>query len=315
MEKRSYLLHALSPLHAGTGQAADVIDLPIARMKGTGIPIVPGSSVKGVLRDWFDGGRLAEGPHRAVFGPATHEDPATHAGALMVHDARLLALPVRSFRGTFAWVSSPLLLELARRDLGDATLPLVKILDERCVVLPAGNDLAPSLCVDSEIANGYPDVLKDPARAKAAKAYLDDLDLPVKDREKLSTAVGQWAKYIGERVYPEDSATFTRRFLLVDDETMTFFWETGTQVDTRVRLNSETRTVAKGALWAEESLPPETLLLGLASADKSRRDGQDLKPADVLNAALGAEHTLQFGGKATVGRGLCRLIPVVAGGA
>lgn len=299
MEKRSYLLHALSPLHAGTGQAADVIDLPIARMKGTGIPIVPGSSVKGVLRDWFDGGRLAKEPHRAVFGPATDEGASEHAGALMVHDARLLALPVRSFRGTFAWVSSPLLLELARRDLGDATLPLLKILDERCVVLPAGNELASSLCVEP----------------KGTKAYLEDLDLPVKNPENLATAVGQWAKYIGERVYPEDSATFTRRFLLVDDETMTFFWETGTQVDTRVRLNPETRTVAKGALWAEESLPPETLLLGLASADKSRRDGQALNPADVLNAALGAEHTLQFGGKATVGRGLCRLIPVAAGGA
>ena len=51
MESKAYVLHALSPLHAGTGHAADVIDLPIARMKATGIPIVLGSSVKGVLRD------------------------------------------------------------------------------------------------------------------------------------------------------------------------------------------------------------------------------------------------------------------------
>ncbi len=49
--KRAYILHALSPLHAGTGHSADVIDLPIARMKATGIPFVPGSSIKGTLRD------------------------------------------------------------------------------------------------------------------------------------------------------------------------------------------------------------------------------------------------------------------------
>ena len=47
----SFLLQAVSPLHAGTGQSADIIDLPIARMKSTGIPFVPGSSLKGVLRD------------------------------------------------------------------------------------------------------------------------------------------------------------------------------------------------------------------------------------------------------------------------
>jgi CRISPR/Cas system CMR subunit Cmr4 (Cas7 group RAMP superfamily) len=51
MITRPFLLHAFSPLHAGTGHAADVIDLPTARYKATGIPFVPGSSIKGVLRD------------------------------------------------------------------------------------------------------------------------------------------------------------------------------------------------------------------------------------------------------------------------
>lgn len=49
--QRAFLLHALSPLHAGTGHSADVIDLPIARMKATGIPIAPSSSIEGKLRD------------------------------------------------------------------------------------------------------------------------------------------------------------------------------------------------------------------------------------------------------------------------
>ncbi|HEU4636125.1 MAG TPA: type III-B CRISPR module RAMP protein Cmr4, partial [Edaphobacter sp.] len=119
MKTKPYLVHALSPLHAGTGHAADIIDLPTVRMKATGIPFVPGSTIKGVLREAY---RTNPSPRleaeEAIFGPA--RNPEAHAGALVVGDARLLALPVRSFKGTFAWVTSPLLLTLAERDLDAA---------------------------------------------------------------------------------------------------------------------------------------------------------------------------------------------------
>src|SRR3954469_1370151 len=98
MKMRPFLVHALSPLHAGTGHAAGVIDLPTARMKATGIPFVPGSSIKGVLRELRRVGDAGE-KTEAVFGPSS--DPGAHAGALTVGDSRLLALPVRTFLGTF----------------------------------------------------------------------------------------------------------------------------------------------------------------------------------------------------------------------
>ncbi|WNZ62075.1 type III-B CRISPR module-associated Cmr3 family protein [Myxococcus sp. MxC21-1] len=72
MESRPYLLHALSPLHVGTGQSVGVIDLPLARLKATGIPFVPGSSLKGVLRELRrprEETGDARGLHDAVFGP------------------------------------------------------------------------------------------------------------------------------------------------------------------------------------------------------------------------------------------------------
>jgi len=50
MQPILYHLHALSPLHCGIGQAAGVVDLPIARSRATKLPIVPGSSLRGVLR-------------------------------------------------------------------------------------------------------------------------------------------------------------------------------------------------------------------------------------------------------------------------
>lgn len=279
MKTRPFLLHALSPLHAGTGHAADVIDLPTARMKATGIPFVPGSSVKGVLRDARRGADRDK--TEAVFGPS--DDPAAHAGALVVGDARLLALPVRSFRGTFTWTTSPLLLVLAKRDLGD---------------------VAKSLKVP-EIPGRGARVTQQSGCVHNGRLYLEDLDLPAQEAQEVTA----WAKLLAPLASPGEDI-LTKRFAVVDDDTMTFLWETATQVDARVRLDERTRTVAPGALWLEESLPPETLLVGLLAADRSRRNGVAMTPGDVLGFALPKEEVLQLGGKASTGRGRCRFVPL-----
>lgn len=282
MNTRPFLLHALSPLHAGTGHTPDIIDLPIARMKATGIPFLPGSSIKGVLRD----ARRSTDREKteAVFGPS--DDPAAHAGALVVGDARMLALPVRSFRGTFAWATSPLLLTLAKRDLGETSLAIPSI-NGRGARLTQGN-----ACVHTD------------------KLYLEDLDLLATE----SAEATAWAQRLAPLASPGDDI-FTKRFVIVDDDTMAFLWETATQVDAHVRLDEKTRTVAPGALWLEESLPPETLLIGLLGADRSRRRNVTMTPDEVLGFALPAEEVHQLGGKATTGRGRCRIAPFGLNGA
>jgi len=282
MKTRPFLLHALSPLHAGTGQAADIIDLPTARMKATGIPFLPGSSIKGVLRD----ARRASDHEKteAVFGPS--DDPSAHAGALVVGDARLLALPVRSFRGTFAWTTSPLLLTLAKRDLEEASVAVPSITG-------SGARLAQgSACIHQ------------------GRLFLEDLDLPATESNEATV----WAERLAPLASPGDDI-FTKRFAIVDDDTMAFLWETATQVDARVRLDEKTRTVAPGALWLEESLPPESLLIGLLAADRSRRRNVNMTPDDVLSFALPGEEVHQLGGKATIGRGRCRVVPFTRYGA
>jgi CRISPR-associated protein Cmr4 len=304
MESKAYLLHALSPLHAGTGHAADVIDLPIARMKATGIPIVPGSSVKGVLRD----ARKNKPPEKrnndnawdekvlATFGPDNNK-AEEHAGALVVADARLLALPVRSFKGTFAWVTSPLLLRLALRDLGKS--------EQECPI-PSLRPYTAQLAADDCVHQN--------------RLYLQDLDIDAQVSAGPNGAPAKWGALI-RRVAFAANDYFSMRFAIVDDETMSFLWDTATQLDQRVRIDEKTRTVATGALWLEESLPAETLLVGLMEADKSRRQKEavkDWKADQVLEFALpattpAAETILQFGGKASVGRGRCRLLPTATG--
>jgi len=286
-------VHALSPLHAGTGHAAELVDLPTARMRSTGIPILPGSSIKGVLRD----ARREEAGEdeaqqarvEAVFGPPPEKDPSAHAGALVVGDARLLALPVRSFRGTFVWATSPLLLALAARDLEaeGGSAPAVPAMGPgRGALVTEG-----SLCLHQ------------------GRLYLEDLDLPAQPSPKLA----EWAGLLAPLASP-GADILTQRLALVDDETMGFLCETATQVDARVRLDATTRTVATGALWLEESLPPETLLIGLLNAERSRRQGTEMTPEEVLDLGLPGEEVVQLGGKATTGHGRCRLVPIVSGG-
>src|SRR6266704_3678945 len=110
-------VHALSPLHAGTGQGVGVIDLPIAREKATGLPFLPGSSLKGPLRASLD--NLEQ--RRAIFGPETTEinSEDNYASSVQFSDQRLLLLPVRSLAGTFAWVTSPFVLRRLLRDMED----------------------------------------------------------------------------------------------------------------------------------------------------------------------------------------------------
>jgi CRISPR-associated protein Cmr4 len=307
MDSKAYLLHALSPLHVGTGQSVGVIDLPLMRMRATGIPFVPGSSLKGVLRELrrpaLEGGD-AGARHAAVFGPK-REKPGPDgdvagdfSGALVVGDARLLALPVRSFVGTFALVTSPLLLALAGRDLGglaggkDAP-PEVKPLRRR------GARVA-SL---QESVNVY---LR-PGGSGSHRVYLEDLDVELEQDGDPALAV--WARLLARALPEAERALLTRRLVLVDDETMSFLWETATQVDTRVSIDPKTGTAAKGQLWTEESLPAETLMVGVMGATRSLHPAHKLEAGEVLAEALSQEGTVvQLGGKATVGRGRCRLL-------
>jgi CRISPR-associated protein Cmr4 len=303
MESRAYLLQALSPLHVGTGQSVGVIDLPLMRMRSTGIPIIPGSSLKGVLRDASASDTVRTdavfGPRRAKNGPEGDE-PSEYAGALVVGDARLLALPVRSFVGTFALVTSPLLLTLARRDWGgrkgggEAPPPVPSLKKHRARVA----SLKSCVCLHQQ--------------ASGARVYLEDLDLEV-DAED-DAVLGAWAEALQRALPGDERELLARRLVLVDDETMSFLWETAMQVDTRVSIDPDTGTAAKGQLWTEESLPAETLLMGVMAASPSWSPKQAMAASAVLDAALGGQGTmLQLGGKATVGRGWCRLLSWTAG--
>lgn len=275
MNSRLTFIHALSPLHAGTGQGVGVIDLPIAREKATNLPYLPGSTLKGSLRDELGND---DGLRDKIFGPEKVDGDSAYSGSIVFTDQKLLCLPVRSLLGTFAWVTSPYILERFKRDCAE------------CPEVPTLGDLTKCIVVSGDVCK-----LK-----HGSQVILEDLDLAVGD----DAGADAWATSLAKRIFPNDETWqnfFRQRFCIVSDDVMNFLTETATEVIARNKLDDETKTTVKGALWYEESLPAETILSGLLV--QVRGDGGYIDEIAKLT-----ENTLQFGGSMTVGRGLCKMI-------
>lgn len=286
MQPHLYHLHALSALHCGTGQSVGIVDLPIARARATQLPIVPGSSLRGVLRAMIEGENPAVGA--TLFGPrAITGTEDIFAGALTLGDATLLLLPVRALAGILCYVTSPFVLNRYAQDLRRAGLTVP--------TLPA------------KPLTGQAKVTTGSLNRQDGKLILEDLDLSVEEDPGLTA----WATFIAQQVHPGDEASqadLRQRLALVPDDILAFLSETATEVRTRIAIDPTTGTVKRGALWYEENLPAEAVLWGIYTLEASRNH-QDPRTRAALSQALPASGALvQLGGKAGIGRGLCRLL-------
>lgn len=302
---RLLFVHALSPLHAGTGQGVGVIDLPIAREKATGLPFLPGSSLKGTLKGTLRSlcpEKYSEVICKSMFGPdnADIEANDSYASSVQVSDQRLLLLPIRSLAGTFAWVTSPYILRRFLRDSKDAqvktsvaTTPIVQSI-KQCL-LPSTD------------AKDRSKLLMD---ITSPMVYLEDLDLEAKS----DAVVKAWAEWFSLQIFPGDEEwqqMLKERFCVVHDDVFNFLINTATEITARIRMQEKSKTVETGGLWYEEALPTETILSGIVlatptQAAKKANEKLDIKEVfDILQGLTGT--TMQLGGKATIGRGMCRV--------
>ncbi len=293
MNARLLFTHALSPLHAGTGQGVGVIDLPIAREKATGIPYLPGSSVKGTLRDL-----CKDSLKEAVYGPDTNRADE-FAGAAQFADQRLLLLPIRSLAGTFAWVTSPYLLRRFLRDVHDANpsqpaLNAPTVGDKKCLVVKTGDGSQTATKLKVKVGVDY-------------RVVLEDLDLELTEDPLAS----EWAAALGKQIFEDVGwrRIFAERFCIVSDDVLSFLLDTATEITARIKLQEEAKAVQRGGLWYEEALPTETILYGLVLATPTgHHKNNGLDEAKIFGVVANSiETVVQLGGKATVGKGLCRL--------
>ncbi len=282
-ESAVLFIHALTGLHPGSGTALGVVDLPVQRERHTQWPVIPGSSLKGILRSTCHASDEDRDRVFAVFGPEP-TDADAHAGALSLTDARILAFPVRSLRGVFAWVTCAAVLTRLQRDLA-----LV-------AALPAFGPFPDVSSNQAACAPGSPLIVG------GDKLVLEEFEF---SRTADATEAAQWIA--SQSVADEGTRERIESHLVVlHDDDFTHFVRHATEVLARVGLDYATKTVKKGALFYEEFLPAETLFYALVFAEDSRRKEMSMNAGEVVRyIGENLPPVLQIGADETIGKGFC----------
>ncbi len=305
MKRHLLTLYTRTPLHVGSGTSVDVVDLPIMRERITGFPVIPASSLKGVLlqhaREHFEDGvhaRATSIPAEAkiLFGAADIEGEGTerkqvsNAGCVQIMEAKLLAFPVRSLAGCFAWLTCPAVLERFQRDTGRKFKVPQPGKDQ--AVVPGDSTL--TIPGQAQVVFEEYALVTLPGEGAKAKEVADVL--------KGVCADPLWVESVVKRV------------AVLNDENFQHFVTTCTEVVAHIKINPETRTVHGGALFNQENVPCEALFYSVLSVLPPRRDTGEKDPMKAL-AVANARLTellptqkptiLQIGGDETTGHGLC----------
>jgi CRISPR-associated protein Cmr4 len=262
------VLQVITPVHVGEGAAVGAVDLPVARERHTGWPIVPGSALKGAVR--VRAGGVAREPARIArtFGSEPGEDPIR--GEVSFGDATLLALAVRSLQGTFALLTSPLALARLSRWLPEPP-PIPEPGVERvCCADPARLTLP-----------------------KRDRVVLEDLTL-LPEGSDLHPWVERLRTWVGDEAPLEHLA-------LVHDDVFSLAARIWLPIRTRAAIDDD-GVVKTGHLFTTETLPPETLLV--TTVRGASREHEGLLPEAGELFSLGGQRTIGcgrvawYGGKA-----------------
>jgi CRISPR-associated protein Cmr4 len=284
MQTKILTIFTRTPLHVGAGSSVGAIDQPVIRERHTGFPVIPGSAIKGVLADlWLDElerdhegkikttcARPQKSNVRKLFG--SDDANAAAAGALLIGEAKVLAFPVRSAKGCFAWLVCPLTLKRFFRDTGKTIVAIPPFKNEG-VLLGADTGLV------------FPE----------KKAIFEEYPLAAGTGAIPTEIISALKPAVADAVWQELSA----HLAIISDELFSYFAVNACEIAQHIAINDNTGVVKKGVLFNQENVPSETLFYAPVNA----------KSADILDQLtdrLNAnKNLLQLGGDATTGLGWC----------
>jgi CRISPR-associated protein Cmr4 len=255
MRKEHYLLKVLTPLHIGAGQGLGHVDLPIVREAHTNFTYIPGTSLKGALRN-LEINQVArargEKPSQVeerltknkldqkeedilrlakifgVAGEGAEEGKEVGAGKVLFSDAFIVLFPVKSAKGIFSLTTCPYVINRFFELLG---------IDQRVEDVPEGK-------VKVLNTNGHKNLINN-------KLLLEEFVFEAEESEELKKFVELVGTFVGEK--------HKQRIVCVNDTDFMDFVSNYTEVRTHIKINLDTGTVEETALWTEEYVPAESV--------------------------------------------------------
>jgi len=294
-----YLIQCVSPLHVGSGESHEgFVDIPIQR-DHLGFPVIWSSSLKGAIRNAFR--NLVKDNEKdtkienEIFGPDTSDSSTDmHASAVLIMDANLLLMPVRSLYGLFAFCTHPYLL---------------KQLYEKLSILHKGNDLLTKL-------ESFINVNKGKVIC-SSKTIVKDDKIILKEEEIGNVQENQEFRNIFEKLLPNGikfKEDILDRLVMLNDNYADII-KRSTIIQPRIKLNYKTKHVEGGALWTEEVLPELSILSTLMLIRGSRRNS-NMKSEQIIQKLAETfsknknsnpdQFYIVLGGRETLGRGIIK---------
>jgi len=264
---------AETPVHPGAGRSTGFVDLPVARESITEYPVIVGSSLKGALKDRarekWPGKKAEKGEEKE---PSLEVAKAfgiqDDAGNLIVSDARLLLLPVRSLTGQYKWATCPYLLERLVRDIQRSGLA-EKLKSPKMGKMPK---------LGTVQAEG------------TGKVFLEEREFDIDGKVDITII-----ESISQLISNEASAErLVRQLIILNDDDFKWFASYGLPINARNVLDEDTKTSLN--LWYEETLPQDSLFYTLFL-------GRGNGAIDLVKTLVNDRPYLQVGGNETVGQG------------
>ncbi len=282
------IIIAETPIHCGTGQDIGIVDQPIQRERYTNYPIIQGSEIKGVFRQYYE-----ENSKEEIFGPEeSKEEGGDFASAVSFGDARILLFPIKSLKSTYVWITSIDVLSRFQRILKissiniDIPIPKKESNDNEIIIFDNSIKLEEN---NNVVIEEYLFKAKNAENNLKIQDFANQI-IPNSDDEY---------KYLKE--------SLTKKMCIVSNDIFKEFIEMSTEIITRIKIDDETGVVAKGALWTEEYLPTDTILYFPIFVTSSRKPKSDLKAENIIEKIQNMNKYMQIGGNETVGKGFVRI--------
>lgn len=253
-----YTFYTLTPLHAGAGDSAGAIDLPVQREKHTEYPAVYSSAMKGSLRYYLrDDPKVDE-----IFGK---EGDEAGSGKVIFTDAKILLFPVRSSEGVFKWVTCPFVIERLKRGLKFIEIDKDDI----------------NITIDGYNGKSF--------KPYNSKVILEDFPISV-------TEDSQVLDFINLFTSPHfNTDTLKDRLIIVSDDVFKTLVTTATQIIARNVLDDATKK--SNNLWYEEVVPPDALFYTIMKPAFKGNDAITNLDAGINEKVLqiGGNETIGYG--------------------